>query len=199
MDKVAESGLNTKQEDGEAMHLNIRMGQNNQHVIIVNSYHHGHWGHEEKHCLFVKPGGPLHIRVECHHNHYDILVNGRSFKFPYRLRTREVNRLEIRGDLIIRRLNMQKVEGHIQLMNTYPSYPQPYPIQPYPTQPYPTQPYPTQPYPTQAYATAPTHNAPMGQGYYPPLSQPYVPQLQPSYPNQQYQGHGQPPPTYYRS
>lgn len=185
--------------DGTALHLNIRMGQNNQNVIVVNSYHHGSWGHEEQEFSTVNPPGPVQIFVKSHDHHYDITVNSRSFRFPHRLKKHDINRLEIRGDLIIRRMTFRNMENHVQLLGNYqrpgyaPSLPYGGPVslgQAPPYQPYGQPSLNSQPSPLPYGAPQPLGQG-LGQGYYPNQSQPSAPY-----------GLGQQPPSgpsYYRS
>lgn len=64
--------IELKTHDGTALHLNIRMGQNMENIIVVNSYHHGKWGHEDRHFSHVNPDGPLRIHMEAHHKHFTV-------------------------------------------------------------------------------------------------------------------------------
>ncbi|KAI6170773.1 Galectin [Aphelenchoides bicaudatus] len=104
-----------KTSDGTALHINIRMGQNMQNIIVVNSYHHGKWGHEDKHFSHVNPDGPLRIHLEAHHKHFLVDINGGQFEFHHRLKKADVNRIEIRGDVRVDKLQFTNMDNHVEL------------------------------------------------------------------------------------
>lgn len=187
-----------KTRDGTALHLNIRMGQKGQNNVVVNSYHNGHWGHEHQEHSSVSPPGPLQIHVECHDNHFSINVNSRSFHFPHRLKKHDIDRLEIKGDLIIRRLSFRNMENHIQLLGNYqqPGYPSPQPYLPS-SQSYGAPPSLGQTYQGSYGSSQPQALPSLGQGYYP--NQPPQPYGAPPHalgqpPPGSYSGLGQAPP-----
>jgi len=115
-----------KSHDGRIpFHLNIRMdsGQNNQNVIIMNSYQHGSWGHEQHEFNPVSSGGSVHIHVSCNEEFYNVTINRtNSFRFLHRMKIHEIDELIIRGDLEISRVTFQNMENHIQFVDHLPGY-----------------------------------------------------------------------------
>jgi len=174
--------LELRANDGIAFHLNIRMGYLKEHITIVNSHQHGKWQHEERHANNVSPGGSIQLSVSNHWNQYEFKINGKSYHFPHRISGKQITRLEIRGDLRIRRLTFKNMDKHFHVHSNQigqSNAPQPY----NPTAP--------QPYgQTGTIGVGPgdiSQPAPysgMGQ------PQPYPSQPQPQYPGQQYPNSG---------
>lgn len=101
--------------DGIAMHLNLRMGHNKEHKIVVNSYDRGRWRHEHREDINVAPGSQINLSVSNHSSGWQININGKQFKFSHRLNAKDIRRLEIRGDIRIDRLTTKNLDNHIQL------------------------------------------------------------------------------------
>jgi len=101
--------------DGIPLHLNIRMGYQKEHITVVNSYDRGRWRREERHGNNVSPGGPIHLQVINHRSKWEIKINGSSYNFSHRLSTKDIRRLEIRGDIQINRLNLKNLDKHVEL------------------------------------------------------------------------------------
>ncbi|XP_011408566.2 PREDICTED: uncharacterized protein LOC105315566 [Amphimedon queenslandica] len=57
------------------LHVNPRW---DTRVLVLNTYYNKRWGHEERPRGFdFSSGVPITVRVEAHHSHFIILVNGR--------------------------------------------------------------------------------------------------------------------------
>jgi len=203
-----------KASDGIAMHIAIRMGYSNEHITVVNSHYDGHWQREERHKNHVNHGETLKLSVSNHWNHYEFTINGKSHNFPHRIGAKHINRLEIQGDIRIRRLTFKNMDNHFHV-HAQPGAPpmynpggggisvgsgdsgmQPYqsgqPQQPYPAQPHPFSAQPGQPQPgggPQPYQPYSGHQSPPFPGQ---PNQPYPP-----YPGgaQPGMGLGQPSPS----
>ncbi|KAI6186910.1 Galectin [Aphelenchoides besseyi] len=91
------------------------MGLNAENIVIANHLHHGKWGHEHREFSTVNPGQPLRMHVEFHDKKFHININGRSFHYTCKLHSHDINRLEIRGDLVIRSLRFHHMENHLHL------------------------------------------------------------------------------------
>ncbi|KAI6189615.1 hypothetical protein M3Y97_00027800 [Aphelenchoides bicaudatus] len=121
--------------DGIPFHLNLRMGYQKEHKIVVNSYDRGRWRHEHREDINVAPGSPITLQVANHSSNWQITINGKTFKFSHRQNAKDIKRLEIRGDLRIDRLTIKNLDNHIQLpqsgnasmptQNSFPSQPSP--------------------------------------------------------------------------
>ncbi|KAI6213867.1 hypothetical protein M3Y94_00202200 [Aphelenchoides besseyi] len=99
--------------DGCVLHINIRMGLNNDHCTIFNSYEHRHWGHENRYHIPVHPGSQLNMKVV---NHWS------NWEFPHRISANRITRLEIRGDVRVHSLHFRHLESHVRLPTQFQPY-----------------------------------------------------------------------------
>jgi hypothetical protein len=58
--------------DGIPLHLNLRMGQQNEHKIVVNSYDRGRWRREQREEINVSPGVPITLNVINHSSKFEV-------------------------------------------------------------------------------------------------------------------------------
>jgi hypothetical protein len=118
--------------DGIALHITFRLGKiylilyikaifiehGKPSEVVFNTYK-GHWGSESKHQAHVNIPGPVNIHVESHHKHYVIGINGKTYEYKHRMKTSEINRIEIDGDLRIQKLSFANMDNHIHLLGNY--------------------------------------------------------------------------------
>jgi len=88
---------------GHVLHINPRFHDN---VIVRNSENYGAWGAEERSGPFLfGRGQPFELIISVEQDRYRVAVNGQpAFDFFHRAPLQEVERLNIQGDVDVRRI-----------------------------------------------------------------------------------------------
>ena len=90
-----------------ALHCNPRVSKK---VVVLNSYHKGAWGQEERHkVLGCSPGSANTILIACQAKQYKIIINGRAWQsFEHRLAPESVSHLLLEGDFEVTSITYKK-------------------------------------------------------------------------------------------
>jgi len=82
---------------GVALHINGRLGEGK---FVFNSMQQGTWGKEERESLKYKAGDIFDIRIRCHDDKFEIMVDQKEIhEFKYRLPLGTIDYLNIDGDI----------------------------------------------------------------------------------------------------
>lgn len=81
------------------LHISVRFDEGK---VVLNSFHKGEWGKEERKSNPLKKGEHFDIRVRAHDTKFQIIMNGKELKeYEYRLPLQSVDHLSVDGDLAL--------------------------------------------------------------------------------------------------
>jgi len=67
---------------------------------VFNTKDNGAWGKEEKHKLHLEKGTPFNIRIRCHENRFEVIVDGKDLcEYKYRMPIVSISHVDVNGDI----------------------------------------------------------------------------------------------------
>lgn len=89
------------------LHLNPRFLMGSGCCVVLNSWHKGRWGVEQRFPLLFRPGRPFSIKILCKREEYSITVDGVPLgSFSYRSSPHVVNTMFVQGDVVIKEITV---------------------------------------------------------------------------------------------
>ncbi|GMR39381.1 hypothetical protein PMAYCL1PPCAC_09576, partial [Pristionchus mayeri] len=84
------------------LHISFRFDEGK---VVMNSFHNGEWGKEERHSIPLKRGDPFDIRVRAHDDRFQIMIDQKEFHdFKHRLPLTSISHLSMDGDIYLNQL-----------------------------------------------------------------------------------------------
>jgi len=81
------------------LHLSVRFDEGK---IVMNTFHNGEWGKEERKSNPLKKGDTFDIRIRAHDDRFQIVIDQKEFKdFEHRLPISNITHMSIDGDLYL--------------------------------------------------------------------------------------------------